>query len=162
MLQWLRKHWILSLFLLLGGVPAGLNYSGFCWAEKRWLNDEEMIRGAIAELLRYDTTTIEFPIVGYQVVKLIKENSVEEFLNNNPNCCFVSNGKDTVFMAAIPHTTDGIMLPPLDSKFLGQYRNSVAIYYNQSYLDLEKNLKTRQKMYFVSMANCGTAYHWPR
>lgn len=51
-LNWVKRHWILSLFLLFGGVPAGLNYSGYCMEQNRWLSDKEKIKLMIDEANR--------------------------------------------------------------------------------------------------------------
>lgn len=47
MLDWMKRHKILTGLLALLLIPVtlgGLNYSGMCLAEGRWLSDEEKIR----------------------------------------------------------------------------------------------------------------------
>lgn len=66
----LRLRNIFALLLLLIIVPSGLNYSGFCMSERRWLSDEEMIR---SHLKTFDS-------IG-------SLETVDEFLERNPECC---------------------------------------------------------------------------
>lgn len=147
--------------LAIVGIRAGLNYSGFCWEQKRWLSDEEIIRGAITELLSWKTDTVQPHRFSPSIeVNLINETSVEEFLAKNPECCKISNGDDAVFLEAVSNSSDGILVPEWDAKLLGQYRNSVAINYTQNYLDSGNHLTSRKKTAFVSMQNCGLPVDW--
>ena len=93
MKNWIKRHPILLAFLLLGSSVGGLNYSGFCIPEGRWLSDEEKIR-ALENYL-----PIEYPEYVYQVsleeageTKKIKTGYLNysnraEFLEKNPDCC---------------------------------------------------------------------------
>mgnify|MGYP000583693280 CR=1 FL=1 len=75
MLNWIKKHWILSIFLLVGGVPASLNYSGYCWEQKRWLSDEEFLVNALMFESRSKKTLISY-----------SDESARKFIKENPEC----------------------------------------------------------------------------
>jgi hypothetical protein len=76
-LNWIKRHWILSLFLLVGGVPAGLNYSGFCWEQKRWLSDEEFL----------------LAMLGYTEGDTVGNEERKKRLKDNPSCCRFYRGE---------------------------------------------------------------------
>jgi hypothetical protein len=92
-LNWIKRHWILSLFLLIGGVPAGLNYSGFCMEQKRWLSDEEKIRHFVLNnfVSTTDYSGNVFDATGETVIQKKNQSTryknFEDFMENNPNCC---------------------------------------------------------------------------
>ena len=80
----------------------GMNYSGYCHAEGRYLSDDEKIRSAVQYVLnRYPPTIskkIEKTIDGkvhvydhwYMPENPIKYKNVDEFLVLNPGCCELS------------------------------------------------------------------------
>ncbi len=76
MLNWIKRHWILSLFLLVGGVPAGLNYSGFCIEQGRWLSDEEFL----------------LAMLGYTEGDTIRNEERKKHLKEHPECCSLYRG----------------------------------------------------------------------
>ncbi len=76
MLNWIKRHWILSLFLLVGGVPAGLNYSGFCIEQGRWLSDEEFL----------------LAMLGYTEGDTIRNEERKKHLKEHPECCVFERG----------------------------------------------------------------------
>lgn len=91
MLSWIKKHWILSIFLLVGGVPASLNYSGYCWEQKRWLSDEEFFISAI----RHESNDNVHNIDGSNAkrTKIVdSDESARKFLQENPQCCVFGIG----------------------------------------------------------------------
>ncbi|MEZ5691988.1 MAG: hypothetical protein R3D71_10055 [Rickettsiales bacterium] len=75
-LYWIGRHWILSLFLLIGSVSSGLNYSGFCIEQGRWLSDEEFL----------------LAMLGYTEGDTIRNEERKKFLRENPECCRLYRG----------------------------------------------------------------------
>ena len=108
-----RRFWAL---LALGGVGVwlgigGLNYGGFCISEGHVLSDEELIRKAVAlELAGRGNVLGDNAIV---------DNSVDEFLDRNPNCCGVSHRENT------DRSYDPVWFPLL----LHDFRIKVSIHY---------------------------------
>ncbi|MBD2247727.1 hypothetical protein [Nostoc sp. FACHB-888] len=81
-------------FLFVGGVLLilfvyfGLNYSGFCFAEKRYLSNEEKIRAEFD----YQNSRNILPIENFPVPKHIKYKSFDEYIALYPECCSVNPG----------------------------------------------------------------------
>ncbi len=96
MLNCIKKHFLLVLILLLGGIPASLNYSGFCISQGRYLSDEEKIRIVIISGNSQDTIPVEIEKEGHkhwqENYKQIKYKDVNEFFDKNPDCCKVNGG----------------------------------------------------------------------
>ena len=87
-LKFLKTHCILTAFLLCVGLPASMNYSGFCFAEGRYLSDEERIRLYLELSMR---NTYRYQERGsIKDYEYIKYSSVDEFLEKNPDCCGVN------------------------------------------------------------------------
>ncbi len=112
-LKWLLLALLLCpVGLLTGG--AALNYSGFCFEQRRYLSDEERIRDAVDGALEHYSDIrfvhAELPQPGYPILKnidsgsrrgdekgmvlkaeqLIYYRNSDEFLSVNPGCCSVT------------------------------------------------------------------------
>lgn len=76
------KRAAIALLILLSvlAVSQYLNFTGFCYAEGRWLSDADLIRGAIEYTLR------RAPPRGSDDIKY---SSVDDFLERNRDCCRV-------------------------------------------------------------------------
>jgi hypothetical protein len=83
--------WFVVLPVIGFFIWGGMNYSGFCWAEKRWLSDEERIDLAIAEVIKRKTAYLERGIGGAKEYELIPYASIEEFKQKNPDCCSIAS-----------------------------------------------------------------------
>ena len=81
MKSWVKKHPILLAFLLLGGSVGGLNYSGFCIPEGRWLSDEEFL----FEAIKNRSQKMNLPQ---------SEAAIKDFLNQTPQCCLLKKDDD--------------------------------------------------------------------
>lgn len=162
MFVWIKDTLIVFLALLAPlWIVAGLNYSGFCWEQKRWLSDEEMIRNAVSYFLDFHNRGLSNQIylddVYYDTTNL-SDSTVDAFLKNNPDCCHISRGEDTFFREALPYTGVGIQLPSIQDSLLGWYRYSVSIRFNQRYIDVNKTVKETERIAFIIMTNCGMKY----
>lgn len=93
-----RKRLIgLGFFAILAltsiGCILGMNHSGFCWAQKRWLTSEEKIRAVLAysnksNIYNYKWSN-EISAKRYQVIHY---PSVEAILQAYPDCCSIEPG----------------------------------------------------------------------
>lgn len=140
------------LFLLLFIIPfivwGGLNTTGFCWAEKRWLSEDEKINNVIQHIYAQPPTVFD----SSKGVLVINPNkgykTVEDFKKHNPNCCSVG-AKDF---------GDGIWAPQsILSEFFGLGRNAdiVSATYVDTVSDSFDNLHKKQKNIWVGSSNCG-------
>ncbi|NEP80187.1 MAG: hypothetical protein F6K39_19680 [Okeania sp. SIO3B3] len=79
---------LFALFLLY----AGLNYSGFCFAQMRYLSDEDKFRKEFERVNKLETAFIrerQNNENGGQRYERIKEESFEQFMESNPDCCTI-------------------------------------------------------------------------
>lgn len=92
-----RKRYI-TLLLLLIFTP--LNLAGYCYSQKRFYSDEELLRKTIKHSLRnYDLTIERWKEEGDRNInslkalprgaELISYSSVDDFIQKNPNCCSI-------------------------------------------------------------------------
>jgi len=85
-------------FLLLVacfGIYAAMNINGYCWPEKRWLSDQEILEGTINYVNSRgpDSANISNKQAGvYDKKRRIAYKNSEEFLKNNPDCCQIHHG----------------------------------------------------------------------
>jgi hypothetical protein len=93
-----RRIGCVAAACLLGAVlcllaVAGLNHSGFCWRQGRYLSNDERILLAVQEVIRLYPPTIPRVVNGgaeiefRRVESAIPYASVNDFLTSNPNCC---------------------------------------------------------------------------
>ena len=106
--MWAIKFIFLPITALIA-LNMGLNYSGFCKAEMRWLKDEEFIQIAMRE--SFDSygsfptrrMKVEFEKGRYQhqiVRDVIQYENFHDFQERNPDCCEVTDGKGFVPLSA--------------------------------------------------------------
>jgi len=97
---------ILALPLLIIAI---LNVNGFCWQQKRFLSDQELIDTAIRDSLRYHRADGPYPKI-YQ--------SLEDMKTQNPGCCILKR-QENIYSE----------LPQVISSMLGMYISTVEITY---------------------------------
>lgn len=141
---------ILKSFLFVGGVLLilfiyfGLNYSGFCFAEKRYLSNEEKIR-AVFDYQNKRTDLLHRVHIEPNSNKYIQYKSFDEYIVLYPECCSVNPG-------------GGYEVPP--RKFLDRilgYNSGdvVVINFQVRYLDENDSLKTAEIRFDNYLQNCG-------
>jgi hypothetical protein len=95
----LKRRHVIALAVLAGTAAVlfrpALNVAGFCWAEKRFLSDEEMFASAAKAAFEY------YPPMHYrtayaEVVSPIKYASVEDFDARNADCCKFVDSSEAV------------------------------------------------------------------
>jgi hypothetical protein len=138
---------ILKSFSFVGGVLLilfvyfGLNYSGFCFAEKRYLSNEEKIR-AVFDL---QNSRDILPIENFPDPEHIKYKSFDEYIALYPECCSVNPGG--------PYE-----VPP--AKFLDRILgydsgDVVVINFKVRYLNENGSLETAEVRFDNYLQNCG-------
>ena len=147
-------------FLFVGGVLLilfvyfGLNYSGFCFAEKRYLSNEEKIRAEFDYQNSRDTLPLDNPpnsehvkdksFDGYNL-EHIKYKSFDEYIALYPKCCSVNPGG--------PYE-----VPPENflDRILGYNSGDVVVInFQVRYLDENGSLKTVENRFENYSRNCG-------
>jgi hypothetical protein len=127
--------------LLILSVYFSLNYSGFCFAEKRYLSNEEKIRA----VFDYQNSRDILPIENFPDPKHIKYKSFDEYIALYPDCCFVNPG-------------GSYEVPP--AKFLDRilgYNSGdvVVINFKVRYLNENGLLKITKVRFDNYLQNCG-------
>lgn len=131
------------IFLML---RMGLNYSGFCWAEKRWLSEDEKIEAAVAHVNQPGKRHIDG-----KWVERIPYESKEAFLEENPDCCYF--GKFPTHFTTMP---DGHYAPrpTFIEKVAGYYADVINMQYIEHFTENgvqnSKNIEVQ-----FSLTNCG-------
>lgn len=140
----MKRFLFVSVVLLIISIYFGLNYSGFCFAEQRYLSDEEKIRAVFDYQNSRDTLPIDnFP--GIEYPKHIKYKSFDEYIALYPECCSVNLGG--------PYE-----IPPrkfLDRIFGYNSGDVVVINFQVRYLDENGSLKTGENRFDNYLQNCG-------
>jgi hypothetical protein len=138
---------ILKRFLFVGGVLLiplvyfGLNYSGFCFAQKRYLSDEEKIRAEFD----YQNSRNKLPLDNLPDPKHIKYKSFDEYIALYPECCSVNPGG--------PYEVSPVNF--LDRIFGYNSGDVVVINFKVRYLDENGSLKTVENRFENYSRNCG-------
>lgn len=118
----------LILFLVGVGIFEYLNFSGFCYSERRYLKDQELIdaavRHAIARLDRFPNH--------------LTYSSAEEFHSVNQNCC-------RIYKEGHPSLPEGTWV-----RILGWYVAVVRVWYK-----VEENGPRNYYDSYVSLNACG-------
>jgi hypothetical protein len=156
---WIRRHPILTLMLILLlplMLRGGLNYSGFCWAEKRWLSDEERIDAAIEHLINRDEMYLEGAIAGEKVYKVVPYTTIEDFKEKNPNCCEVAYVTDMTHSPILDSMT-GVV-----SVWMPEISGTVNYIHDGKQYELYTKIsRGYDGWYLVPMSNCGKILdHW--
>jgi hypothetical protein len=133
----------LAALLLYGGVRGGLNYSGYCWEQKRWLSDEELIEAGANAIVTHYPDAKDYPEFASDPMGYIKAH---------PDCCFVGDkytkAMDNFSYGKNVHDEDLVVVPGFFNKTLGSYRSYVTI------------LIEDKKMFVVNVKRCGGYWHY--
>lgn len=84
---------VTAIVLAIGlSVIEYFNFTGYCYAEARYLSDDELIETVIAGFLKHVPDTAE----------IVQYSSVEDVLARNPDCCAVHRRHRGVFEPLLP------------------------------------------------------------
>lgn len=140
---------ILFITMMLIGSGA-LNYTGFCWSEKRWLSSQEKINVAVSEVIRKRSVNVSeeasSSVLKYRVIRGVPYGSKEEFFSVNPNCCDL-----------VGRAEDGFR-PLLIEKLFGNFSCMVRVRFKFRYIDEAGVLRERFEEEFPVIKNCGIAW----
>lgn len=144
----------LGLALLYLGLRAGLNYSGFCLEQRRYLTEREKIEIAIERILRsYPPTLIQVVTHPdgrqvdryFQPERPVPYRSVDEFLQVNPECCEVTTREHPKISGSIS----------LGNRLFGITSANVRVRYQVRYLDASGRMITEIMEPYIAISNCG-------
>ncbi len=146
----IRNLPILIIVALVGG-PAGLNYSGFCMSKGGWLSNEERIRISIASINNRRTIPIYVKgdtTYGIRNPQYVRYDSVDAFLESNPNCCNVSDWQYGGSHEFSP--------PSFLDRILGRrFSGVVDVSFAARYIDENGNQVTSNMKFPSIQTNCG-------
>ena len=136
---------LLTLRVLLWG---GLNMTGFCWAEKRWLSDEERINLLITRIIQQKTVNLSAysdQTVSFGVYPVLQYASVEDFRRVNPACCVIN-----------PVGPYELGKPRFIDRSTGfNSGKTIRIKYTQRYQDDNGQVKSKNLELLTYQTNCG-------
>jgi hypothetical protein len=124
-------------------LTSGLNYSGFCISEGRYLTERELIEIGARDEFRF------YPPHNYvasdvEVRQPIAYGSFEDFVSRNPNCCSLTRTgrKDSV--------------PTLSHRILGHFATFVRVEYRveEGVPDVPETTVS-----YVAITNCGIPWN---
>lgn len=140
--------------LLIPFVYFGLNYSGFCFAQMRYLSDEEKIRAEFDFQNNRDTLPLDNApnpehvkdksFDGYNLAH-IKYKSFDEHIALYPECCSVNPGG--------PYEVSQANF--FDRIFGYNSGDVVVIYFHARYLDENGKIETVENRFENYSRNCG-------
>lgn len=153
MKNWLKQHpvkaTLLLALLIFIVLPASLNYSGFCISQGRWLSDEELMVSAFNEINNRSTTTINISDTESVVINRIPYLSYNEFINENPNCCYAGRKSQ--------NDGNGYMSASLTARILGSSAAVISLSYKERYFNESNEKQEKNKKQILSVSNCGRA-----
>ncbi len=151
--HWLWKnHHKKCVYFLLLFIPqfivGGLNYSGMCIAQGRWLSGEEKIKLAISEIVFRGSNINYLPDKDWEKFSSydeLKFASVDEFIKNNHDCCKTLRG-----------TNHPALYEPFFGKITGHYNDTVEVKYTANFIDKNKNIiRVKDHKEYPVIRNCG-------
>ena len=141
----------LAVLFALFVIYAGLNYSEFCFAEMRYLSDEDKFKKVFERASKGDTIFINegqnHENEGQRYEK-IKYESFEQFMESNPDCCTIRPSLDADRKANFwPRIT-------------GFHSGEVTVMnYTVYYLDENGERRSRELKGEIIQQNCGQYWY---
>jgi len=133
---------------------SGLNYSGFCLEQRRFLTDGEKIEIVVRRILNSYPPALKTYVTnpdGRRAInwsrpeKPIPYSSIEEFFAVNPDCCEVTLRE---------HPKQGGTISLID-RLLGITSANVRVRYQVRYLDENKQPNTEYVEPYWAVSSCG-------
>lgn len=165
MIQKLKKRvfivWVflipIIVLLVYGGARLGLNYSGYCYEKKRYIDDKEKLEIAVTYILEgYPRVVDIYEQRGNKLIFMdrdfpknpIRYNSITEFLEMNPDCCEVTNYSKGDF------EEKGSKIS-LSSRLYGSISSFVRVRHKVRYYDSDGDVITITEEPYIAITNCG-------
>lgn len=151
---------LIALCLLVGRM--GLNYTGYCYEQGRYLTDQEKIDIAVIDLLKNFPANPRGPQVPpwspryFLPRDATRAQSIEDFYAMHPNCCEVTDQARFDFLQSEFIASPGQKVP-LMMRLTGMVSSYVLIRYKLHYLDEDGEEKLWKNDYsYTAISNCGT------
>ena len=147
----------LGLLILYAIGRLGLNYSGYCFEQKRYLTDQEKIDIVVTQMLRSFPPNLNEPVQlpdGRRAIRFFtpknatRFQSIDEFYALNKDCCEVT---DYVKWDKA-HPGEKI---PLLQRLAGMVSSYVRIRYQLHYKNEDGEDITREIEGYSAISNCG-------
>jgi cbb3-type cytochrome oxidase subunit 3 len=141
-----------SIFVIYCAYFAYMNHKGYCFAQEKYLTDDEKIRVAIAHEIRRYPRTERYTDSGLLVEYLPPQNlipyrDVDEFLTINPNCCQLRKKRNS---------EQPVLL--FREWTTGAVTSFASIAYQDRFLDEESNSKIILRTAYPALSNCGVPF----
>ena len=152
---------LFGLFTLYGSGRMGLNYTGYCMEQQRYLTDQEKITIAVNDLLRSYPPVVDIykEIDGVRIVtdrnipiNPIQYESTNEFFEINKNCCQVRDYGKGDFGGEDAEQTSPISL---FSKLTGNISSHIHINYQVRYVGTDNEVVVINSRTAPAITNCG-------
>ncbi len=138
------------LLTLVIGIPLailgyfGLNYSGFCFAQMRYLSDEEKI-SSVFDYQNARRDLLNVVGVEKRIYNYIKYESFDEYIKENPDCCKINSEK-----------THDVPVPWFLDRIFG-FNSGDFIFtdFKVRYVDEKGKQRTKEYRFENSVQNCG-------
>jgi hypothetical protein len=151
----------LAVPIAYGTYAARLNYQGYCFAQEKYLTDDEKLRVAIAHELKRYPPSVEYhkpPLgketiaLGYyaQPLKPIYYHDVDEFLALNPGCCELKLKRSV---------EEPVLL--FREWVTGAVTSFARITYQVRFSDKENSLQAIEHTVYPPLSNCGVPFPQP-
>jgi hypothetical protein len=131
------------------GICLLLSYNGFCFREWRFLSDRDYFIAAIGEILKIETYPEVLDSSGstmFLPVNVLPYATVEQFLQQNPNCCRVISHEDGPW-------------PSLGERLWGAAAALVSMTYKLNYSAASGRPETAAGSTIYVITNCGRAWN---
>lgn len=146
---------VIGVVVIICAVAAGylaLNYMGFCYKERRFLSEEEMVSIAVKYILATYPPVVELHEgKGGAVINIgrgapersIAYKGISDFMAENQNCC----EKTTI-------GREGYAIS-LEYRLLGSANAFVKVKYMVMYVDVSGVRQSSERTEYVAISNCG-------
>lgn len=148
---------VLMAMILISGIYIGrMNYTGYCFAEGKYLTDKEKVRVAVADVMKLYPPPVIRTSVGPSTwnvdvpEKPIYYRDVDEFLALNPSCCAISYVRKELESTG----------PRFSDKATGAMSSFVDMNYIVRYFDVDNVVQSTAVKGFLPISNCGKPVRW--
>jgi hypothetical protein len=143
--SFLKPLFILTLvFASLSVIAAWstLNYRGYCFAEERYLTDQELTKIAVMDVFQSHAAFYRYKSGRTETGTLISYRNVDEFEELNRGCCKLTNyGKEG-------------FTPSLSRRLAGYFRTFVHVNYMKERPFKNLSVPSQNDVY-IAISNCG-------
>ncbi len=128
----------------------GLNYSGFCFAQMRYLSDEEKLRLAFNSINNAEELAVEIKDGKIVDREHIPYKSFDEYIKENPDCCKIN-----------PPGGSDLPPPRFSDRIFGYHSGElIVINFKVRYIDDEGKQRIKEIRIPKTLQNCGKRFSW--